>query len=111
MRIVYSRTRRIGRKIINYDTESYGVCAWDECDLDACSLFRIRTHEHHPAIGCEAVDSGLSGGGRHVWYAFCTERHKQYWLNASGPRAGDSAGRHSGRIYGMLPPGFRQSLL
>ena len=109
MRIVYSRTHRIGRKIINYDTQGYGICAWDECDTDASSLFRVRTHEHLPQVRCEDVDNGL--GGRHMWYAFCSERHKQYWLNASGVRANDSADRHSGRIYGMLPPGFRQSVL
>ena len=111
MRIVYSRTHRIGRKIINYDTQGYGVCAWDECDADASSLFRVRTHEHPAGVSCEDVDSGRAYGARHMWYAFCRETHKQYWLNASGARAHDSADRNQGRIYGMLPPGFRQSIL
>jgi len=94
---------RIGRKIINFDTGGYGVCAWAECDADACSLYQTRHHEHARSIRC---DSPLA---RHITYAFCTERHKLYWDNATGPNALESIAR-TGRAWGNLPVGDRGTI-
>lgn len=94
---------RIGRKIINFDTGGYGVCAWDDCGSDACSLYETRAHEHARSIPC---DHPLA---RHITYAFCTERHKLYWDNATGRNAHDSIAR-TGRAYGNLPVGDRGTI-
>ena len=103
---------RLGRKIIVLDAtqgRGYGVCAWDTCDRDASSLYQVRQHEHAVSKSdrnCEAVD--LAGGalGRHVWFAFCSGRHKDYWVNATGGNAHESLAR-TGRAYGNLPVGRR----
>lgn len=95
---------RVGKKIINFDADRYGMCAWLDCYKDACSLYEIRTHEHARNIPC---DHPL---GRHVTYAFCTERHKQYHLACTGAQAHDTAARNRGRIAGMLPPGWKQTV-
>lgn len=112
---------RIGRKIINFDTGGYGICAWGECDSDANSLHRVRTHEHplrytyegriytRQAL-CELVD--VSGGdlGRHIWFAFCSERHMLYHVNATGTNALRSI-ESTGRAFGNLPVGSRGTIL
>jgi len=111
---------RIGRKIINFDTGGYGVCAWGECDADASSLYRARIHEHPPAFRydgrlytrqamCELVNSAGGSLGRHVWFAFCSERHLLYHVNCSGPSALHSI-EATGRAYGNLPVGDRGTI-
>jgi hypothetical protein len=111
---------RIGRKIINHDTGGYGVCAWGECDTDANSLYQIRTHEHPQqwrhegrlytrGALCELVNAAGGDLGKHVWYAFCSERHKLYWVNATGGNALESIER-TGRAWGNLPVGDRGTL-
>lgn len=105
--VVRHEHARIGRKIINFDSGGYGVCAWDTCDRDACSLYQVRQHEHPQHWPCDAVDAGMTEGGQHVWFAFCTDRHKNYWVHSSGVRANELSERYNGRIHGMLPPGLR----
>lgn len=71
---------RIQKRIINRDeggdgrvTESgthYVICAWSDCTNDALDLFKIRVKTH--ADGYEE---------RWMNYAFCSERHKQHWLD------------------------------
>jgi hypothetical protein len=96
---------RVGKKIINLDRGgTYVVCAWDECDRDASDLHTVRAHEHAQSIPC------ASPMARHITYPFCTERHRQYWLNATGDMAKESAARNNGRQYGMLPEGMRNVL-
>jgi hypothetical protein len=95
---------RIGRKIINFDTGRYGICAWAECDQDANSLYQTRAHEHARSIPCD--DPWL---GRHITYAFCSERHKLYWDNATGGNALRSI-EATGRAYGNLPVGDRGTI-
>jgi hypothetical protein len=108
---------RHGRKIINFDTGGYGVCAWDTCDRDANSLYEVRTHEHPPAWRydgrlytraalCELVNAAGGELGRHIWMAFCSETHKRYHVDSSGPRALELIER-TGRAYGNLMPGYR----
>ena len=104
-RTTFQQHARLSKKIINYDQAGRKVlCAWDECDKDAYSLYEVRTHEHARSISC---DSSLAS---HVTYPFCSERHKQYWLACTGEMARDTEARNNGRIAGMLPPGYRTSI-
>jgi hypothetical protein len=86
----------VQRQVINLDKHDPGpvMCAWDDCEKPGYELYKIRIRE----------------GQKHVNFVFCTERHKQYWLNASGSHAKESAERHAGRIHGMLPAGYLRSL-
>ena len=105
-RTTFQEHARLHRKIINHDRGGTKVlCAWDDCDRDAFSLFEVRQHEHLAGIDC---DSSLA---RHITYAFCTERHKQYWLACTGPMARETEARYNGRVAGMLPPGMRNTIL
>ncbi len=81
----------IQKKIINHDRGgTYVMCAWLDCERDACTLFRIRVNtaaDGHPA--------------NYRTYAFCSEKCKQYWLEASlRPGSNNS-----------LPAGFKRSIL
>lgn len=96
---------RVEKRVVNHDQGgTFVVCAWDTCDRDGTQLYSVMQHEHARSIAC---DSSLA---KHITFVFCTERHKQYWLNATGPAANESAERNRGRIYGMLPAGHRPSL-
>lgn len=81
----------VEKKVINHDRGgTYVMCAWLDCERDACSLFQVRERTH--AQGAES---------RYVTYAFCSEKCKQYWINAA-MRPGSN---------NSLPPGFRRSIL
>jgi hypothetical protein len=97
----------ITKRIINHDNGGYPiVCAWDDCDHPATSLYQVRQHEHPRGISCEAVEAGMLPGARHYHLAFCTHRCMRYWTNATGTNALDSLAR-TGRAYGNLPAGQR----
>jgi hypothetical protein len=79
----------IQRKAINLDhgvnggPTKYIMCAWDDCEKDGFELYKCR------------VNTGAAGRGkRYITYVFCSERHKQYWVNST-------------RGYGRLPAGYR----
>lgn len=95
----------VTKRVINHDQGGTNlVCFWAECDRDATTLYQVRNHEHARNIGC---GDPLA---KHVMYAFCSERHKQYHLAGTGTAAYDTALRNRGRISGMLPPGYGNSL-
>ena len=66
---------RITRKaIIREDDDRQGgkiSCCWDECDRDGLMLYRARINDNAPGQP-----------PRHVWYLFCSERHKQLWIDS-----------------------------
>jgi len=57
------------------------LCAWMDCERPGYSLYVIR------------IDEGAPGHPKVVRYAFCSERHRQYFA-------------HSHRDFGKLPPGL-----
>lgn len=60
-------------------------CAWEDCDRDAYDLYKIVINHGRPATPYRTT------------YAFCSERHRQYFI-------------HSHRDHGNLPPGTRTIL-
>ena len=116
-RTTYQEHARIARKIINMDRgeylgefSPYLVCLWDECDKAATTLHQKLYCEHDSRVSCQQADNrALSAGanrGAHYMTAFCSQRHLEYWWNATGGRALASLER-SGRAYGNLPAGSR----
>lgn len=78
------------KKVINLDHagDRHVMCAWDDCEHDGYDMHMVRVN-----YGADA------GPNAHVVkHVFCTERHKQFWIN-------------SHRAYGKLPPGFRRSFI
>jgi hypothetical protein len=94
---------RVERLIINLDTQMPLSCAWDDCPKRARTPYQVRVHEHADEYKCDDPVS------RHAHYAFCSEKCKMYWLNATGANAHDSAYRNRGQIYGMLPAGMKRA--
>lgn len=76
------------KKVINLDHagDRKIMCAWDECDRDGYELHQVR------------VNYGTAATPHVLKYVFCTERHKQFFIN-------------SHRRYGNLPPGYRLSTI
>lgn len=78
----------IEKKVINLDHagDRHVMCAWDTCENDGVELHKVR------------VNYGTAIQQQIVNHVFCSERHKQYWIN-------------SVNSYGNLPPGYRRSCI
>lgn len=67
----------------NHETTGQKIlCAWEDCPRPGYALYVIKKNEGTPAYP------------RVVRYAFCSERHMEYW-------------RYSHVENGKLPPGMR----
>ncbi len=79
---------KVEKKVINLDHagDRKVMCAWDLCEKDGYDLHQVRINYGTPVFP------------RVVKHVFCTERHKQMWIN-------------NRRDYGNLPPGFRRSFI
>jgi hypothetical protein len=64
------------------------TCCWDECWKDGVELHKIRSHDHARGLPCNHP------AAKHVFFVFCSERHKMMFLNGH-------------RDYGNLPAGYR----
>jgi YHS domain-containing protein len=84
------RKRKLGVRMLDRDNaeildDHHLLCCWDVCEKHAVSLYWAR--ENHSTRFHE----------EYVWYYFCSERCKQYWLNSPTD------------LYN-LPPGLRSVL-
>lgn len=87
-----------GKRILSVDKARRGEtawlpCCWDDCERDGVDLHKAFFHDHNPGTPC---NSALS---QHLWYIFCSERHRQLFLNSH--RQGQ----------GRLPVGERGGIL
>jgi hypothetical protein len=80
---------RADKMIINldHDGDRHVYCAWDSCELDGYETNKVVINDAAPGYPEKIMR-----------YVFCTERHKQFWIN-------------SHRSYGNLPPGYRRSCI
>lgn len=78
----------VEKKVINLDHggAKHVMCAWDDCERDGVEMHK--TTVNYGSADCPQI----------VNHVFCSERHRQYWIN-------------SVRSYGNLPPGFRRSFI
>lgn len=103
----------IAKRVINFDNGGQPlVCCWDECDKLGTQLYKHTACEHDTTqrVACEIWDRfafSKSGRTAHTIYVFCSERHRAYWVNATGKNALESIAR-TGRAYGNLPVGMRR---
>ena len=79
---------RIEKKVINLDHagDRHVMCAWDDCERDGVELHQTR------------VNYGTAAQPHIVKHVFCSERHRQFWINSVA-------------AYGKLPPGYRRSFM
>jgi hypothetical protein len=69
------RTAIHERKVINHDRGgTHVMCSWDTCERDGFENYKVRTNEAAP--GREP---------KYITYIFCSEQHKQYWINNIRP--------------------------
>ena len=109
----YQIHARIAKKIINLDLERNNKCSWDDCDRDSTVLY-VYIYCHHPVDRpCRVANRiALAHGdpGAHQKFAFCSEKHQEYFVWAGGWRALAMA-ESQGRIYGNLPTGSKNLAL
>lgn len=87
----------IGKGILSVDKAIRGetvwlLCGWDDCERQGVTLHQARHHAHARGYRCDHPDA------KHVTYVFCSERHRQLFLNGH-------------RAYGRLPLGERGGIL
>lgn len=71
-----NRKRKLGVRMLDRDNaklldDHHLLCCWDTCEKDALSLYWAR--ENNSTLVAK----------QYVWYYFCSERHKQYWVNST----------------------------
>lgn len=81
----------IAKKVLSRGSGEWIRCAWFECERHGFELYKTIFHEHARTLPC---DNPLS---EHVNFVFCSERHRQYFVN-------------SHRDMGNLPKGYVKSL-
>ena len=67
-------------------------CCWEDCEKQGVDSNKARFHDHPKVFSCNDPDA------KHLWYVFCSERHRQLFLN-------------SHRSNGNLPLGERGRIL
>lgn len=82
-----------GKGVLSLDKAVRGetvwlLCAWDDCGKQGVTLHLAVHHAHAVGYRCDNPES------KHVKYVFCSERHKQMFLNGH-------------LSYGRLPLGER----
>jgi hypothetical protein len=79
------------KPVLSRDAGRWLQCCWDDCERQGYELHKTRFHDHARGLPCADPRS------KHVWYVFCTERHRDYFL-------------HSHRDMGNLPPGSKLAI-
>jgi hypothetical protein len=84
----------IEKKIINLDHagDRHVMCAWDDCENDGVELHKV------------VINYGKANTPKLVNHVFCSERHKQFFINSAKEIDGVPQ-------YGRLPPGYRRSFI
>jgi hypothetical protein len=109
----YQAHARIAKKIINRDTDRHLVCGWDDCDRDALDMETYVYCDHPADWPCAYADRrylATAGKTAHTNFAFCSTRHKRFFIASGGWRALAMI-EATGRAYGNLPPGSRGTIL
>lgn len=81
---------RLHRKVIIREGADEGgkiFCGWDDCDRDGLMLYGVRQNDARPGFPAQWVT-----------FVFCSERHKQYWLQSY----------HRPGTHGRMPAGLRR---
>lgn len=85
-----------GKKILSLDRAAQGdvvflPCCWDDCEKRATTLHQSRFHDHARGYACDHPDA------KHLMYVFCSERHRQLFLNSHHAYGRLGAGHGRGR--------------
>jgi len=67
---------RVSKPVLSRDAGTWLQCCWFECEQQGFDLHKTRFHDHNKGVPCGHPDS------RHVWYVFCSERHRDYLLHS-----------------------------
>jgi hypothetical protein len=80
----------LDKKVINHDRGgTHVMCAWDTCERDSFENYKVRVNNAKPGYP-----------PRYMNYTFCSETHKQYWINNARPGSNNN-----------LPPGTNRRYL
>jgi len=58
---------RNGKKVFSHDSGLWLTCCWHDCEKQGVTLYMVVDRHHQE---------------EEVRFVFCSERHKQYWLNS-----------------------------
>lgn len=81
----------VAKKVLSFSSGTWIRCAWFECDRVGFELYKSVFHEHASELACHHPMS------QHVYFIFCSERHRMYYKNSHVE-------------FGQLPAGYRKSI-
>jgi hypothetical protein len=72
---------RRGQGVLSVDKANRGetlwlLCCWEDCERQGVQAHKTFSHDHARGLRC---DSAMS---KHSWFVFCSERHRQLFLNS-----------------------------
>lgn len=71
-------------------------CGWDDCEKHGYECYKVMQHTEKPGYPERIVN-----------FIFCSERHRQYFIQSSQQAA---SGMHKDFMHGMLPQGMKNIL-
>jgi hypothetical protein len=86
---------RVAKKVISMSTHDALLCCWDDCTRPGYDMHQVRVND--AAAGCEP---------RIVKFVFCSEGHRQYFIDENPVVRGDS---NTAELHGRLRSGNRSS--
>lgn len=78
----------VGRHVVDTSDGETLLCCWSDCESRGVTLHRVRIYEGVNPVTLQPIYS---------FKVFCSDRHKQYYINAP-------------KSLGNLPPGMRMCL-
>jgi hypothetical protein len=67
---------RIEKPVLSHHSGTWIICSWFECEQQGYELHKAVVHDHARGLPCNHELS------RHTHYVFCSDAHKQYWVNS-----------------------------
>lgn len=61
---------RVHRKVISRDSGNWLLCCWDDCERFGYEIHHVTINDAKPGYPPKLVK-----------FVFCSERHRQYWLD------------------------------
>lgn len=74
---------RVHKKVLSRDSGNWILCAYRDCELPGFEVHHVTTHEGFEPFG--QPDGTVIWQPKLLKYIFCSEGHRQYWLDATGP--------------------------
>jgi hypothetical protein len=90
---------RVHKKVLSHNTGTWILCAFEDCELPGYEVHHVTTNEGYEPF---LREDGVHYEPKLLKYVFCSEGHKQLWLDCIGPDGLQGHYRSGNRSMGRL---------